>query len=90
VEIVLPAADEIEAVNDILLAADGTTYLACGREDGHILRWPVGGAAAREATFSSARINRLAESPDGSIWAAGAWLTAEGDVERPAIWKRGD
>jgi hypothetical protein len=90
VEIVLPAADELEAVNDILLAADGTTYLACGREDGHILRWPVGGAAAREATFYSARINRLAESPDGSIWAAGAWLTAEGDVERPAIWKRGD
>jgi hypothetical protein len=89
VEIVLPRADEIEAVNDILLATDGTTYLACGREAGYILRWPVGGTAAREATFSSARINRLAEAPDGSIWAAGAWLTAEGDVERPAIWKRG-
>ncbi len=88
-EIVLPRADELEAVNDILLATDGTTYLACGRGNGYILRWPAGGTAAREATFTSARINRLAEAPDGSVWAAGAWLTAEGDVERPAIWKRG-
>jgi len=88
-EIVLPAAQELMTVNDILFARDGVAYLACGRESAFILRWPPGGSVTRDAAFASARINRLAEAPDGSISAAGAHLTNVGDVDRPAIWVRG-
>jgi hypothetical protein len=89
VELVLPAATELKRVNDILIAEDGTVYLACGMGTmAYLVRSSPGGPIERDATLTSARINRLAESPDGSIWATGAVLDAQGNVLRPAIWKR--
>ena len=64
-EIVLPDPEALERVNDILIAADGTLYLACGMETGFILRWPSGEGIEREAAIPSARIRRLAQAPDG-------------------------
>ena len=89
VEIVLPAPTELKRVNDILIGQDGTVYLACGMGTiSYLVRSSPGDAPERDATLTSARINRLAESPDGTIWAAGAVLDAQGNVLRPAIWKR--
>lgn len=90
VEIVLPAPTELRTINDILLARDGDVYMACGMDSTVILRWPAGGSIERDALIASARVTRLAEAPDGSIWAAGARLDDEGEVARPAIWKRGN
>jgi hypothetical protein len=85
----LPAPTELKRVNDILIAQDGTVYLACGLgTTSYLVRSVNGDSMVRDATVTKARINRLAESPDGSIWAAGAVLDAEGNVLRPAIWKR--
>jgi hypothetical protein len=88
-EIVLSKPTELKRVNDILIAHDGTVYLACGMgEMSYLVRVSSGGAITRDATLTSARLNRLAESPDGSIWAAGAVLDGQGNVLHPAIWKR--
>ena len=88
VEIVLPKPTELKRVNDILIAQDGAVYLACGMGGTSYLVRSAGGSITRDATPTSARINRIAESPDGTIWAAGAVLDAEGNVLHPAIWKR--
>jgi len=89
VEIVLPKPTELKRVNDLLIAHDGTVYMACGMGgSSYLMRWSNSGPITREATLTSARINRLGESADGRIWAAGAVLDAEGNVVRPAIWKR--
>jgi hypothetical protein len=87
-EIVLPDPEALERVNDILIAADGTLYLACGMETGFLLRWPPGRGIEREAAIPSARIRRLAQAPDGTIWAAGSLQSGENGEARPAVWRR--
>ena len=86
-EIVLPKSTELKRVNDILITQDETVYLACGMgTTSYLVREPPGDQIT---TLTLARINRIAESPDGNIWAAGAVLDSEGNVLRPAIWKLG-
>ena len=87
--IVLPKPTDLKRVNDILIAQDGAVYLACGMGGTwYLMRWAAGGGIVRDATLTGARINRLAESPDGTIWVSGAVLDAEGNVLHAAIWKR--
>lgn len=87
-DIVLPSPTQLKRVNDILIAQDGTVYLACGMETSYLMRSSPGQALVKDATLPSARIHRLTESPDGTIWAVGAVLDSQGAVLRPAIWKR--
>jgi len=87
VEVVLPKPTELKRVNDILLTGNGLVYMACGiGGTSYLVRWQE--SIVRDGTLQSARINRLAESPDGTIWAVGAVLDSQGAVFRPAIWKR--
>lgn len=90
VEIVLPAAGELDRVNDILVTTDGTVYLACGMGGvSRIVRSPTGGPAVREASFEDARIESLAEGPGGAIHAVGARFAAGNpDLPSPALWRR--
>jgi len=68
-EIVLPDAGGLDKVNDIL-ASDAAVYLACGMEEGRILR-SAGGAAKDEGPGTPGRILALAEGPGGTIHAVG-------------------
>lgn len=89
-EIVLPQAGALDRINDIWIAADRSLYLACGQNGtARILHLPVGKPAALEATLSNARIEELAEGPDGAIYAAGVRLDpGDPGLSSPAIWRR--
>ena len=82
VELVLPQPGTLDRVNDILVASNGDVFLACGVTSAFVVRKPGTGSFERDATLPTAGIVGLAESSDGSIWAAGSI----GD--RPALWKR--
>jgi hypothetical protein len=88
VSLVIPQPGRIDRVNDILIAGNGDTYLACGVESGFILRKPADGVFEEELAVPFARISSLAEGPDGSVWAAGSIRSSEAGEERPALWKR--
>ncbi len=88
VEIALPQATALESVNDILLARNGDAYLACGQETASIVRWPSGRGLEREAAIDSARVWRMAEASDGTVWAVGTVQRGEIPDTRPALWKR--
>jgi len=88
VEVVLPNPASLDRVNDILIAGNGDIYLACGVESTIIVRLPAGGSLERDGTIPGAVIRALAESSDGSIWAAGSVRASNTEAYRPAIWKR--
>jgi len=69
-EIVLPDAASAEAVNDILRAADGSVYLACGETAARVLRFD-GARWHDEGPGTPGQILALAEDASGRIYAAG-------------------
>ena len=86
VEIVLPNSGELDRVNDILITDGGDVYLACGMGRGVIIRQGAGTTTVVEAMLDNAEIRGLAESSDGSVWAAGSVTDEDGLTMRPAIW----
>ena len=82
-EIVLPSAGAAEAVNDILRAADGSVYLACGRTAARVLRWN-GMTWQEEQPAIPGQFLALAETANGAVYAAGVQRWAPGQ-ERPLI-----
>jgi hypothetical protein len=72
IEGVLPEADRLDRVNDILVASDGTTFLGGGLEETWIAR-QAGEGVELEGPRAPGRIASLCESPDGVVHAAGSY-----------------
>lgn len=85
-DVVLPDAPGAEAVNDILRAADGSIYLACGETNARVLRWD-GMTWQDEQPAIPGRFLALAETADGSVYAAGVRMAAPGQ-ELPLLRRR--
>jgi hypothetical protein len=87
-EIVLPEADALDRVNDILLASDGSLYLACGADgSAALVRQPPGGLAAVEwMAEGDGDLRSLAERADGSVLASGS--LGSGSSARPVLLER--
>lgn len=73
VEIVLPDAGALDKVNAILVASDGSVYLACGMEgSATVVRQPPDGPAVVDwVADGPADVLDLAELDDGTILAGG-------------------
>ena len=90
-DIALPDGDLIGGVNDILPAADGAWYVACGGGGGAglatILR-VSGTTATREMTPFQGKVQQMAVDGDGVAHAVGYRSTAGLGLEQPTLWMR--
>ena len=90
-DIALPDGDLIGGVNDILPAADGAWYVACGGAGGAglatILR-VSGTTATREMTPFQGKVQQMAVDGDGVVHAVGYRSTAGLGLEQPTLWTR--
>lgn len=90
-EIVLPNPTRLGRVNDILVAADGTVYLACsGEEDiptAHIVHSNQNGEVEEILPFPGELV-ALAQSEDGTVWAAGTRIGDGGPVREGVLLRR--
>ncbi len=83
----LSQAGDLDRVNDILAAASGDTYLACGDSTAYLV-WIPRGFAASVVEFAGAGVSlyALAEDGAGRIYAAGG--RTENGRMRPLILRR--
>lgn len=92
-DIVLPNPTQLGRVNDILVAADGSVYLACSGEDdlptAHIVRASGVGPVEEIAPFPG-ELNALTQDGDGTIWAAGTRMQAGSPVRQGMLLRRRD
>lgn len=90
-DIALPDGDLIGGVNDILPAATGAWYVACGGSGGAglatILR-VSGTTATREMTPFQGKVQQMAIDGDGVVHAVGYRSTAGLGLEQPTLWVR--
>ncbi|MFO7654840.1 MAG: hypothetical protein R6X25_13645 [Candidatus Krumholzibacteriia bacterium] len=90
-EVALPDAQGLGRVNDILLAEDGSIYLACSGELEDATATVVHGspsAVEREVTPFPGELFQLAQSPDGTVYAVGLRREEPGGEERGIILRR--
>jgi hypothetical protein len=90
--LVLPDPVALGRVNDILLASDGSIYLACSSEyedssTAHLLRASEEGVREEIEPFGG-ELLQLAESADGSIYAAGSRRIDSGPNREPVLLRR--
>lgn len=73
-ELVLPDPENLHGVNDILVAGDGSIYLACMGEgdqtEANLIRAFAGGVQ-KEITAFPGGLNQLGEAENGDIFAVG-------------------
>ena len=94
-EIELPNPTRLGRVNDILIAADGTVYLACSGEadipTAHIVHSSQSGAVEELLPFPGELV-ALAQTEDGTVWAVGTRIGCGGGVAQEGMrkaWSRG-
>lgn len=79
-EVVLPNATNVEAINDILRASDGSLYLACGENTARVLRYD-GMIFHDEGPGTPGQVLALAEDGAGRIYAAGVLESGTSDPQ---------
>lgn len=92
VSLVLPNAEELGGVNDILVARDGSVYLACSSEyqdtsTAHIVHATPSGVGEEISPFGGSLL-QLAEGSDGTIYAAGSRRIGSTLDREPVLLKR--
>lgn len=88
----LPDPVELGRVNDILLATDGSIYLACSSEyrdtnTAHLLRVTGAGATPEIIPFGGSLL-QLAEGGDGTIYAVGSRRIGDSVAREPVLLRR--
>ncbi len=88
--IVLPDPMGLGGVNDILLAADGSIYLACSGESGLSPRGSIihatGAGVVQELPYFTGEMLQLAQADDGTVFGVGVRTDAPG--ERAVMFRR--
>ena len=89
-DIVLPDPAGLGGINDILLAQDGSIYLACSGEYDDSTAQIVRSSDTRinkEIASFTGQLWKLAQTADGTLYAAG-WRSDQGPFNRPVLLRR--
>lgn len=92
IALILPDAERLGRVNDILIARDGSIYLACSSEyedtsTAHLLRASDAGVASEITPFDG-QLLQLAETGDGTVYAVGSRRTGSSPGRVPVVLRR--
>jgi hypothetical protein len=87
-EFVLPEAGTLDRVNDILVAANGDVYLACGESGSTLVHHYSTGETTIEWQSSDVRLQSLAEAENGDIYAVGLTAPQNSFTPTPFMLRR--
>ncbi len=87
-EFVLPEAGTLDRVNDILVAANGDVYLACGESGSALVHHYSTGETTIEWQSSDVRLQSLAEAENGDIYAVGLTAPQNSFTPTPYMLRR--